>query len=105
METAKHRLFQFLSADTLPDNMLVCVASEAALHLGVLSSSTSLAWTYANCGLMGVAKFEQGHRYTKTQVFDPFPFPMQATTLRASSPTWRRNSTPPASASLRRCRT
>ncbi|HJO66335.1 MAG TPA: class I SAM-dependent DNA methyltransferase, partial [Sphingomonas sanguinis] len=75
VETAKHRLFQFLEADTLPDNMLVCVASEEALHLGVLSSSTSLAWTYANCGLMGVAKFEQGHRYTKTQVFDPFPFP------------------------------
>lgn len=75
VETAKHRLFQFLSADTLPDNMLVCMASEDALHLGVLSSSASLTWTYANCGLMGVAKFEQGHRYTKTQVFDPFPFP------------------------------
>lgn len=75
VETAKHRIFQFLPADTLPDNMLVCVASEDAHHLGVLSSSASLAWTYANCGLMGVAKFEQGHRYTKTQVFDPFPFP------------------------------
>lgn len=75
VETAKHRIFQFLSANTLPDNMLVCVASEDAHHLGVLSSSASLAWTYANCGLMGVAKFEQGHRYTKTQVFDPFPFP------------------------------
>lgn len=75
VETAKHRIFQFLDSDTLPDNMLVCVASEDAHHLGVLSSSASLAWTYANCGLMGVAKFEQGHRYTKTQVFDPFPFP------------------------------
>lgn len=75
VETAKHRIFQFLPADTLPDNMLICVASEDAHHLGVLSSSASLAWTYANCGLMGVAKFEQGHRYTKTQVFDPFPFP------------------------------
>ncbi|WP_210357087.1 class I SAM-dependent DNA methyltransferase [Sphingomonas beigongshangi] len=75
VETAKHRIFQFLDADIVPDNMLVCVASDDPFHLGVLSSRISLEWTYANSGLLGVATFEQGHRYTKSAIFDPFPFP------------------------------
>jgi hypothetical protein len=59
--------------------MLVCIALEDAFYLGVLSSRIHLQWTYANCGLLGVAAFEQGHRYTKTRCFDPFPFPDNAT--------------------------
>jgi SAM-dependent methyltransferase len=75
VETAKHRIFRFIDKDTLPDNMLVCVATDDPFALGVLSSRIHLEWTYANSGLLGVAKFEQGHRYTKSNVFDPFPFP------------------------------
>lgn len=75
IETAKHRVFQFLPMSILPDNMLVCIASDDAFQLGVLSSRVHLQWTYANSGLLGVASFQQGHRYTKTQCFDPFPFP------------------------------
>lgn len=75
VETAKHRVFQFLDADILPDNMLMCVAIEEPYFLGLLSSRVHLEWTYVNCGLLGVASFEQGHRYTKTNIFDPFPFP------------------------------
>ena len=75
VETTKHRVFQFLDASVLPDNMLVCVASADAFHLGVLSSRAHLQWTYANCGLIGVARFEAGHRYTKSLIFETFPFP------------------------------
>ena len=75
VETAKHRVFRFVDGGTLPDNMLVCVAADDPFVFGVLSSRIHLEWTYANCGLLGVAKFEQGHRYTKSNVFDPFPFP------------------------------
>ncbi len=74
-ETAKHRLFQFLDASVVPDNMVVALASADPFHLGVLSSSTHLLWTYAKCSLLGVATFEQGHRYNKSLIFDPFPFP------------------------------
>lgn len=75
VETAKHRVFRFVDQATLPDNMLVCVASDDLFTFGVLSSRIHLEWTYANSGLLGVARFEQGHRYTKSNVFDPFPFP------------------------------
>jgi hypothetical protein len=34
VETAKHRLFQFLDASILPDNMLIAIASNDAFHLG-----------------------------------------------------------------------
>lgn len=27
------------------------------------------------CGMMGVATINQGHRYTKSEIFDTFPFP------------------------------
>lgn len=38
VETTKHRVFQFLDASILPDNMLVAVGSDDAFILGVLSS-------------------------------------------------------------------
>lgn len=74
-ETTKHRIFQFLDVSILPDHMIIAIGSDDAFHLGVLCSQAHLQWTFVNCGLMGVATFEQGHRYTKSQCFDPFPFP------------------------------
>ena len=82
VETTKHRLFQFLDAAILPDNMLVAFALTDPFALGVLSSRAHLEWTYANCGLIGVAKFEAGHRYTKSRVFDTFPFPLASPSQR-----------------------
>ena len=75
VETTKHRVFQFVDSAIVPDHMLVCIASNDAFDLGVLTSRIHLQWTYANSGLLGVASFKQGHRHTKTQCFDPFPFP------------------------------
>jgi hypothetical protein len=72
-ETAKHRTFSFLDAVTLPDNMLVNIASSDAFHLGVLSSEIHVQWALAAGGRMGVGN---DPRYNKTRCFDPFPFPV-----------------------------
>ncbi len=70
VETAKHRVFVFQDADTLPDNMLVNVASADAYTLGVLSSTVHVRWALASGGTL-----EDRPRYNKTRCFDPFPFP------------------------------
>jgi SAM-dependent methyltransferase len=72
VETAKHRVFVFLDATTLADNKLVNFAFSDAFILGVLSSSSHLAWTSANTSRLG---FGNDPVYVKTRCFDPFPFP------------------------------
>jgi SAM-dependent methyltransferase len=72
VETAKHRIFVFLDKSTLPDNMLVNIASMDAFHLGVLSSKAHVMWALAAGGRLG---FGNDPRYNKTRCFDPFPFP------------------------------
>jgi hypothetical protein len=70
VETTKHRVFQFLGAAILPDNMLVAIASDEPFHLGVLSSRIHMTWT-----LLSGATLEDRPRYSKSRTFDPFPFP------------------------------
>ncbi len=70
VETAKHRAFQFLDASILPDNMLVCMGLEDGYFLGVLSSRFHVVWAHGAGGTL-----EDRPRYTKSQCFDPFPFP------------------------------
>jgi hypothetical protein len=81
VETAKHRVFQFLNADIAPDNKLVCIALADAYSLGVLSSQTHLAWALATGSTL-----EDRPVYVKTSCFEPFPFPTatpeQATRIR-----------------------
>ena len=72
VETMKHRVFQFLPADVLPDNMLVALASDDAFHMAVLSSRLHVAWALAAGGWLGVGN---DPRYSKSRCFDPFPFP------------------------------
>jgi hypothetical protein len=72
VETAKHRVFQFLDASILPDNMLVNVASDDANILGVLSSRLHVAWALAAGGRLGVGN---DARYNKSRCFETFPFP------------------------------
>ncbi|WOB78451.1 class I SAM-dependent DNA methyltransferase [Brevundimonas nasdae] len=78
VETAKHRIFQFLDADILADNMLVCIADKDAATLAVLSSSAHLAWCAASGGVL-----EDRPRYTKSRCFDPFPFPLMDDAIRS----------------------
>jgi hypothetical protein len=70
VETAKHRVFQFLDESILPDNMLVCVATQEAFTIGVLSSRFHVDWALAQGGTL-----EDRPRYNKTRCFETFPFP------------------------------
>lgn len=70
VETAKHRIFHFLDAAILPDNMLVAIGSADAFHLGVLSSTPHCEWALQRGGTL-----EDRPRYNKAACFDPFPFP------------------------------
>ena len=70
VETAKHRVFQFLDTEILPDNMLLAIGSDHPASLGILSSNVHLAW----CSVQG-GTLEDRPRYTKSLCFDPFPFP------------------------------
>lgn len=72
VETAKHRVFQFLDAAVLPDNKLVCIASDDAFMLGVLSSRLHGVWALAAGGWLGVGNDPV---YAKSRCFEPFPFP------------------------------
>jgi hypothetical protein len=72
VETSKHRFFTFLDGRMAPDNMLICIASDDAYVLGVLSSVIHVSWALAAGGRLGVGN---DPRYTKTLCFDPFPFP------------------------------
>jgi hypothetical protein len=69
-ETAKHRVFQFLPIDVLPDHMILAFAHDDAYVLGVLSSRVHIAWTLGTGGTL-----EDRPRYNKSVCFDPFPFP------------------------------
>lgn len=75
VETSKHRWFRFLEASVMPDNRLVCVASDDPFVLGVLSSRAHKAWALAVGG-----RLEDRPVYSKGLCFDRFPFP-QANSL------------------------
>ena len=68
--TQKHRIFQFLSSETLPDDALMVVATEDAFPFGVLHSSIFSAWFNVTASTL-----EDRPRFIKAQCFDPFPFP------------------------------
>ena len=70
VETAKHRVFQFLDASVLPDNKLVVFAIDDAFDLAVLSSNIHAVFALSRGALL-----EDRPVYPKTECFDPFPFP------------------------------
>jgi len=78
VETAKHRTFQFLDASILPDNKLVAIALDDALHLGVLSSQPHVNWALATGSWLGVGNDPV---YVKSRCFETFPFPDEDTGL------------------------
>lgn len=72
VETAKHRVFQFLDAAILPDNKLIAIALSDALHLGVLSSQIHGLWAIPAGSRLGVGNDPV---YVKSKCFEAFPFP------------------------------
>lgn len=79
VETPKHRTFQFLDQNILPDNMLINIAISDSLVLGVLSSRLHTVWALATGGTLGA-----GQRYNKTRCFETFPFPEASETQKAT---------------------
>jgi len=71
VETAKHRLFEFLSSEILPEHRLIAFGTDDAFHLGVLSSRIHVTFALAVGGTL-----EDRPVYNKTRCFDPFPFPL-----------------------------
>ncbi len=72
VETAKHRIFQFLDAEILPDNMIVAIASDDPFHLGVLSSRFHEAWMLSQGGTLHVGRSPALY---KVAMFRPVPVP------------------------------
>lgn len=72
VDTATHRIFQFLPSETVCDDKAVIVASPDAYELGVLSSRIHVTWALGQNTRLG-----QGDDpvYVKSRCFDPFPFP------------------------------
>lgn len=70
--TAKHRVFSFAMRGALPDQALIAIAIDDALHLGVLSSQLHVLWALEQGGRMGLGN---DPRYNNSRCFDPFPFP------------------------------
>jgi hypothetical protein len=69
---ARHRYFTFLEASVAPDDTLICVASDSAYLLGVLSSRVHQQWALAAGSRLGIGN---DPRYNKSRCFDSFPFP------------------------------
>ncbi|MFM2447629.1 MAG: hypothetical protein RIS44_79 [Pseudomonadota bacterium] len=76
VETAKHRVFQFLGQAVLPDNKLVAIALGDASQLGILSSQIHMLWALATGSTL-----EDRPVYVKTTCFETFPFPSEDTGL------------------------
>lgn len=73
VETAKHRIFQFLDIGILPDNKLIGIGLDQAASLGLLSSRIHTTWALAAGGWLG---YGNDPVYVKTRCFDAFPFPI-----------------------------
>lgn len=76
-ETTKHRMFQFLDGEVLPDNALIAIALSDSAQLAILSSRFRVVWALAAGGRLG---YGNDPRYNKSRCFDPFPTPTEAQT-------------------------
>jgi hypothetical protein len=72
VQTAKHRLFQFLPSELMPDQKLMVISLDDAAYLAVMSSNVHCGWTSKTCSWLGVGNDSV---YVKVRSFDPFPFP------------------------------
>jgi type II restriction/modification system DNA methylase subunit YeeA len=69
---AKHRLFAWVEAKTLPDSQIIAFASEGDYFFGVLHSRAHEIWALRMGTFLGVGN---DPRYTPTTCFETFPFP------------------------------
>ena len=76
VKTAKHRIFQYLDANILPESKLIAFAHDDGFILGVLSSRLHALWAMRSGSWLGIGN---DSTYVKTLSFETFPFP-EATT-------------------------
>jgi hypothetical protein len=79
-ETTKHRIFQFIDGSFINDHMVIGIAFDDAYFLGVLSSRIHIVWALRAGGWLGIGN---DPRYSKSKIFDPFPFPSSGELLKA----------------------
>ena len=60
----------FLTADTIPTNLVLIIPDATLYHFGILESNVHMAWMRAVCG-----RLEMRYRYSKDVVYNNFPWP------------------------------
>jgi hypothetical protein len=76
---AKHRLFVWFSAPSLPDHQVIVFAREDDFFMGVLHARPHEVWALA-LGTQ-LREKESGFRYTPTTCFETFPLPLPASNV------------------------
>jgi hypothetical protein len=70
--TSKHRTFEFIQSDVLPETKVLIIALEDYFHLGVLISKFHVNFSNVAGSRLGVG---DDPTYNHSDCFDPFPFP------------------------------
>ena len=60
----------FLTADTIPTNLVLIIPNATLYHYGILESNVHMAWMRAVCG-----RLKSDYRYSKDVVYNNFPWP------------------------------
>lgn len=60
----------FLTADTIPTNLVLIIPDATLYHYGILESNVHMAWMRAVCG-----RLKSDYRYSKDIVYNNFPWP------------------------------
>ena len=79
---SKHRLFVWVSSDTLPDSAVIAFARDDDYFFGILHSRIHELW--ARKKGTQLREVESGFRYTPTSTFETFPFPHPTPEQRAN---------------------
>lgn len=72
VKTAKHRVFQKLDVNILPESKLIAIGSQSDVYLGVLSSRIHVLWSDSTGSNLGAGN---DPTYVKSKCFETFPFP------------------------------
>ncbi len=60
----------FLTAETIPTNLVLIIPDATLYHFGILESNIHMAWMRAVCG-----RLKSDYRYSKDVVYNNFPWP------------------------------
>jgi type II restriction/modification system DNA methylase subunit YeeA len=82
---AKHRLWVYIPAGTLPDSRLVAIARSDLFTFGILHSTVHETWALATGGWHGVGNDPQ---YNAISSFETFPFPESTAKQKAEVEKW-----------------